>query len=403
MEWTLPDLGEGVQEGEILKWLAKAGDTIAMDQPLLEIMTDKATVELPAPVGGILKNIKVKPGDVVKIKSVLATIEAKGGTVVAAQNVIARSVATKQTRVFADTGSPRPVGPRDDKLVVVNREVLASPAVRQASCDRGVDLRSLLGSGPAGRILMEDLNNETLAKPLPVLKSSRTENKIPLRGLRRKISEHMSLSRKHAAHFSHVDEADLTNLVALRELLKEEAQKKEVKLTYLAFIMKAIVFALSETPNMNASLDEESQEIILKNYYDIGFAAATDEGLIVPHVKNCDQLSVFDIAREISRLAEAVKTHKATLDELKGSTFTVTNIGSIGGIMSMPIINYPEVAIMGFHKIVERPVVKNGEIVVRQMTYFSISADHRVVDGATVARFLNRVIEILQAPKLLMT
>ena len=283
-------------------------------------------------------------------------------------------------------------------------EILASPAVRQTARERGVDLRSIQGSGPAGRILMEDLTRvpayqSTRFRPLPVIQSDRSAKKVPLIGLRRKIAEHMALSRKTAAHFSHVDEADLTSLVALRESLKNKAAAEGVKLTYLPFVIKAAVYALNEFPNMNASLDEASQTILLKNYYDIGFAAATNEGLIVPHVKNCDQLSVFDIAREIVRLSDAVKTHKATLDELKGSTFTITNIGSIGGIVSMPIINTPEVAIMGLHKIVPRPVVFNGEIKIRQMTYLSVSADHRVVDGAYVAQFLNRLIEILQAPE----
>ncbi|MBI4223456.1 MAG: 2-oxo acid dehydrogenase subunit E2 [Deltaproteobacteria bacterium] len=225
------------------------------------------------------------------------------------------------------------------------------------------------------------------------------EQRQPLRGLRRKIAEHMSLSRRTAAHFTHVDEADLTDLAALRESAQATAKAKGVKLTYLPYIIKAVIEGLKKYPQVNASLDEEKQEVILKRYYNIGVAVATEEGLIVPVVKNADRLSLWDLAAEIWRLGEAARNKKIALEELKGGTFSLTNIGSIGGVMSAPIINYPEVAIMGLHQIKPRPVVKNDKIVVRQIMYISISADHRVVDGAEVAVFLKEVIQILENPK----
>ena len=419
MQWLMPDLGEGVQEGEILQWLVKVGEPVKMDQALLEVMTDKATVELPSPFAGTLQKIFVKPGDIVKIKTTLAEIQTSVGDRPAPVKEAEKAKGVeKKIGVIASQGiaTPRHGGASTFAKATADRRddngmLQASPAVRRMARERGVDLKSLQGSGPDGRVLISDLNILSKAATVSSATSSSTLSlegidygsgqRIPLRGLRRKISEHMSLSRKMAAHFTHVDEADVTALVEYREKQKEEATRQGVKLTFLPYIMKAAVQALKKYPYLNASLDENSQEIVLKNYYHIGFAAATDEGLIVPHVNNVDQLSVFQLAGEIKRLSEAVRARKAKPEELKGGTFTVTNVGSIGGIVSMPIVNYPEVGILGIHKIELRPVVRNGDIVIRQMTYFSISADHRVVDGAYAAQFMNELIEILQKPETL--
>src|SRR3989338_412102 len=268
MEWTLPDLGEGVQEGEIIQWLVQEGDKVQMDQPLLEIMTDKATVELPAPISGTIRNLKVKPGEIVKIKAVLATLDSEK-----------RETKTTPAVKKEETPSPLPL-PLKGGSPVTARDILASPAVRRMAMERGIALASLLASGPVGRILMSDLQRTEAPAAgglqIPDSIDYGEGKRIPIRGLRRKTAEHMSLSRRFSSHFTHIDEADLTPLVDYREKKKAEATKKGIKLSYLPFIMKAVTVALKKYPYLNASFDERTHEIVLKDYYHIGFAAATD-------------------------------------------------------------------------------------------------------------------------------
>jgi len=285
---------------------------------------------------------------------------------------------------------------------------LAAPAVRKLARELGVDLFHVRGSGEAGRIQREDVQRvagqtpEAAPAPRRAAAPSQADERIPLRGLRRVIADHMVHSKHTAAHTLHVDEADLTELVAMRARAKEKAAAAGVKLTYLPFFVKAVTGALKRHPYMNASLDDEKHEIILKKRYNIGIAANTDEGLVVPVIHDADAKTIFELAAEIAQLADKARTGKLAHDEISGGTFTITNVGSVGGLFTFPVINYPEVGILGTHSIVERPVVRDGQIVIRQMMYLSISFDHRVVDGAVAALFVKDVAESLAHPDLML-
>ncbi|MBI3017466.1 MAG: 2-oxo acid dehydrogenase subunit E2, partial [Deltaproteobacteria bacterium] len=282
--------------------------------------------------------------------------------------------------------------------------VLATPAIRKLAKDLGVDLSKVKGTGPEGRVTEEDLKKtgSSVSHPAGAIPKLGPEERLPLQGVRKAIAQRLQMSKHYAPHYTYVEEVDVTDLMALREKMKSDAEKQGVKLTYLAFFVKALIPALKAFPYLNASLDETTQEVVLKKYYNLGVAVATSDGLIVPVIKDVDKKKLFDVAKEIVVLSEKVKAHKATPDDLKGSTFTVTSIGSIGGVFATPIINYPDVAILGINKIVERPVVKDGKIVPRQMLYLSLTLDHRVVDGAVAAEFMNKLIEVLQDLKVIL-
>lgn len=396
MEFKLPDLGEGVHEGEIVKWLVKEGDQVKEDQPMVEVMTDKATVEIPAPTAGKVKKINFKAGDMVEVGQVLVEFESQG----------AKPSAPKESPKVAPKAEVKASPERKE-----TGEILATPAVRKLAKDLGVDLSKVKGSGDGGRILESDLQKSKdpssaskeapsgteRFRPIPIARKEGQE-RIVLKGVRKTIAHHLQLSKYYAPHFTYVEEVDLTSLVQFREKKNQEAEQKGLKLTYLAFVVKALIPALKEFPYLNASLDETTQEIVLKKYYNIGIAVDSQEGLMVPVIKNVDQKDVFQIAKEIIQLAQAVRENKARPEDLKDSTFTVTSIGNIGGVFATPILNYPDVAILGLNRIVERPVVVGGKIVPRHMVYLSLSLDHRVVDGAMGARFMNKLIEVLQQP-----
>ena len=401
MEFKLPDIGEGVHEGEIVKWLVKEGDRIDEDQPLVEVMTDKATVEIPSPATGRIAKLHYKEGDVVKVDSVLVTIEEAGEP--EEKKAVPKKPAAPKEPLKSPPPPARTGGPAGGSPVI------AMPAVRKLARDLGVDLASVRGTGPGGLITAADIRKgggpagggsaggaeRFSPMPIPVIGE---EQRLPLRGVRKMIAHRLQMSKHYAPHFTYVEEADVTDLVSLRNAKKHEAQKQGVKLTYLAYIIKGLIPALKAFPYLNASLDETTQEIVLKQYYNIGIAVATPDGLMVPVIKAADQKSLHEVALEIVTHAEAVRTHQAKPDDLKGSSFTVTSIGSIGGVLATPIINYPDVAILGVNKIVERPMIWKGKIVPRQMLYLSLTLDHRVVDGAVAAEFMNRVVEILQTP-----
>lgn len=438
MEFRLPDIGEGIAEGEIVTWLVKVGDKVKEDQPLFEVMTDKATVEIPSPRAGIITKLLVKEGEVVPVESVVLIIEE--------ENQNSAQIEHKNTEIKENLSTDKKV----DFVLVnnvqkdlssyednnENKKVLATPAVRKFARDKGVNISKIKATGKNGKVTKEDilsyLNNKSskinsdskeLISYSQVTKHESNsqdyskdysrqysyseggkydEERVPFKGLRKKIAENLLNSVRHAPHFMIADEVDMTELVNFRKECKEMAEKKGVKLTYLPFIIKAVISALKDFPSLNSSLDEEKNELIIKKYYNIGVAVATSQGLIVPVLKNADKKTVFESAKELDRLANQTREGKIAVDELKGGTFTITNIGSIGGMFSSPIINYPEVAILGVNKIVEKPVVKNGQFVARHMMYLSMSCDHRVVDGAIAALFLNRVIELLQNPKFLL-
>ncbi|MCC6740440.1 MAG: 2-oxo acid dehydrogenase subunit E2 [Planctomycetia bacterium] len=432
MDFKLPDIGEGIHEGEVVKWLVKEGDVVKEDQPIVQVMTDKATVEIPAPTAGRIAKIHAAEGKVALVGSVLVTIDAAGGAAPKAApapashppaNGPVHTASGPAHKPGIDTMISREVvraAAEAQSAVVapvarkVNGKVLAAPATRKLAREMGIDIGTVAGSGPNGRVVKDDLQRFVSAPtkivttpaahapaPVPVA-SAATDERIPLRGLRKLIAENMHRSKSTAAHYTYVEEVDVTELVALRAASKKTAESRGARLTYLPFIIKAVVSALKEFPYVNASLDDAAGEIILRKSYHIGVAAATDEGLMVPVVKDCDRKSILQLARELDDLANRTRAKRATREELKGSTFTITSLGSMGGLFATPVINWPEVAVMGVHKIAKRPWVVNDQIAIRDIMLLSLSLDHRVVDGAVGAQFMNRVVELLQSPGLLL-
>ena len=427
-EFKLPDIGEGVHEGEIVKWLVKEGDTVKEDQPLVEVMTDKATVEIPSPKAGTVLKLMYKEGEVAKVGTVLVTIGAAGETAPApaAKTVVAPAAQSAMAAAATIVAPPPKTTNATVPTTVPGARVLATPATRKLARELGIDILLVTGTGPGGRVTDEDLRKfaaggastktpvaptpspmpSTAPKPTPApvasgISMDGREERMPLRGIRKKMSERMHQSKTTAAHFTYVDEIDMTELVKLREQMKPLTDKKNIKLTYLPFIVKACVAALKEMPLLNASLDDAKGEIVLKKYYNIGIAAATDEGLVVPVVKEADRKSLVEIAADIERLAKTAREGKLQLHDIQGGTFTITSLGAMGGLFATPIVNYPEVAILGVHEIKKRPVVRESEIVVRDIMLLSLSFDHRIVDGYTGAGFCKKVQSYLENPNLL--
>ncbi len=404
-EWKLPDVGEGIHEAEILKWHVAPGDEVGVDQVILEIQTDKAVVDIPSPVHGRVAGILAAEGDVVRVGTVVINFAVDGDAQTTLRGEPAPVVAAPPT-------ASAPVSPSASKP----RRALATPAVRKLARDLGVDLQKVQGSGDNGRVLAEDVRafgeEPSLAKAPPAEKPARaveaakapasgSEVRIPLRGIRRSIAEHMVRSKFTAPHVTTMDEVEVSALVALRNEMKATAAESGVKLTYLPFVIKAVVAALKRFPYLNASLDDNTEEIVLKSYYHIGIAVDDPDGLLVPVIRNADQKSLFDLAREIHDLTERAHAHTLTRDELGGSTFTLTNYGSFGGLFATPVINYPEVGIFGTGRIQKKAIVvdqSTDEIQARPMMSVCLTFDHRVVDGGTAGRFTNQVMRYLNRP-----
>lgn len=426
MELKLPELGEGVHEGELIKWNVKVGDTVKEDQVLAEIMTDKATVELPSHIAGKVTEVLVKEGETVHVNQVLLRFE---GSVAAKSAAPKTSVpATSPPAAMSAKPAAPASGGGSSAMLTVGGAVTAAPAARQFARESGVDITQVSGSGPDGRVMKEDIerfignggasgaHGGAVSAGTPKFTSgyaaratnktpTELETRIPFRGLRKKISEKMRQSKDHAAHFTYVEECDATNLVELRAKAKEIGAAHGVKVTYLPFIMKAMVAALKKYPILNSELDEANGVIIQKNYYNIGLSVQTEDGLMAPVVKDVANKTILELAAEIEALANKARTKKLTNEDNHGGTITLTNAGTIGGLFATPVINYPEVAILGFNKIDRKPVVKkiNGkeEIVIRDWTLFSLSLDHRVVDGAVGAEFTKLFISYIENPALL--
>ena len=398
----LPDIGEGVAEGEIIKWMVREGDTIKEDQPIVEVMTDKVNVQIPAPRSGKVVKILAKEGDIAKV----------GQTIMVIDDGSAEATSTPQPPTVASPVQPPPA--QMGTPASASQGVLATPATRRLARELGVDLGTIKGSGPQGRVTDDDVRRlASASRPSPSAVAVQTvasaprkggmEELVPLKGVRKTISERMLKSLQTSAQVTHVDEVDVTELVILREAFRGSAEKRGVRLTYLPFIIKAVLPAMKEFPYVNSSLDEQSGNIVLKKYYNFGIATDTEQGLVVPVVKDVDTKDVFELAGEIERLADRARRGQLTLEDVHGSTFTITNVGAIGGLFATPIVNLPEVAILGLHKIAKRPVVRDGKVEVRDMTYLSLSFDHRVIDGAYAARFTSRVIETIQDTKKLLS
>lgn len=405
-EFRLPDLGEGVTEAEIDRWLVTEGQTIEEDDLLVEVITDKATAEIPSPFAGVVSQIYVGEGDIVPVGTVLISIEEDGA---AASEEVRSASSTAQAPPVAPRAAPAP--PRAPPPARSgNGRVKAMPPVRKLARELGVDITQIAGSGPGGRVLRADV--EAIAGGAGVGAAGRPPGpsaaapavggrRVPLRGVRRMIAEHMARAHSSIPPVTHVEECDVTELDAARKLANDRNLDR-AKLTFLPFVVKSVVSALKGFPELNCTLDESAGEIVYHDRYDIGVAADTPQGLVVPVVRGADAKSLHEIADEIDRLARGARDGKLKPDELKGSTFTITSPGPFGGLMATPIINYPEAAILGVHRATERPVVHNGQIVARLMMNLSITFDHRVVDGVTAAKFCLDVVKLLEHPAALL-
>ena len=436
--FVLPDLGEGLTEAEIVKVLVAEGDVVAEDAPLLEVETDKATVEIPSPLGGRVATIHVRPGDTVRVGAVLVTFDDAGAPVPAPRAAGGNRSSTTVTTAglgAAPAPSPRPVPPHRVAGVTAapaagaTGPVPATPATRRLARELGVDLRAVRGSGPGGRVTDDDVRaaaggaapaapaapapeRPALAKPLapvgveppplPRFEQWGPVERQPLSHLRRTIAERMTLSATLIPHVTHFDRADISDLDALITRSLEAARARGVTLTLTSFLLKAAALALREHPQFNASLDPAAGELIVKRYCHLGVAVATERGLIVPVLRDVDTKPLLELQRELAALAERVRGGKATLEDLRGGCFTLTNIGALGGTGAIPIINYPEVAILGVARARPEPVVRDGQVVPRTLLPLTLTFDHRVADGADGARFAAAIVRRLEAPEQLL-
>ena len=404
--FRFPDVGEGITEGEIVRWLVKEGDEVKADQAVAEIETDKAIVEMPSPYAGTVLKLHFKEKDIVKVGQGLITIGARGESPDAAEEAappLPAGAAPAGAPVLA-AAPPAPAAGR-----AAGGTVLATPLVRKLARDLGVDIGVVAGTGPQGRVTEADVRaakaGAEAPRPAPKVKSKYdfygTLERIPLRGVRRATAKKMRESVSTAAHVTHFDEADAAALVSLKDRMAAEAERLGVKLTYLPFIVKALVSALKLHPTLNATLDDEEQEIVVKKYYNVGIAVDVPDGLIVPVVKMAEQKSVFDVAGEVKALAEAARARTLDMGDLKGGTISITNVGMIGGEWATPIINYPEVAILATMKIADRVRAVGGAVAVRKTLPLCLSFDHRVIDGAEAGRFMNDLKQVLEDEALL--
>ncbi|MBP2112598.1 2-oxo acid dehydrogenase subunit E2 [Paenibacillus silagei] len=422
-EYKFPELGEGLHEGEIIKMHIKVGDKITDDDIIMEVQNDKAVVEVPSPVNGTVVEVFTKDGQICRVGEVVAIIAAEGDVPHEegghAEASGAQAAAPSQSTAPAAAAAPAP-----------DREVLATPSVRKYARDKSVDISKVNGSGKNGKITLEDVEaflkggstapaasapaaSAPAAAEAPKAKAaaapaasasgnaSLEEERVPFKGIRKAIANAMVKSAYTAPHVTIMDEVDVTELVAFRARMKPVAEKKGVKVTYLPFIVKALVAASRQFPALNAMIDEATNEIVYKKYYNIGIATDTDNGLIVPVIKDADRKSIWMIASAISDLAVRGRDGKLAPHEMKGSTISISNIGSAGGMFFTPIINFPEVAILGTGRITEKPVVKNGEIVAAPVMALSLSFDHRIIDGATAQNFMNYIKTLLANPDML--
>ena len=447
-EFKFPDIGEGLTEGEIVDWKVKVGDKVSDHQPLIEVETDKAVVEVPSPKAGYIISIKGGPGDIIKVGEVIAVIgdeselkarpapqqpaepqpqaepkpraEAQAAPPPQPKPAQAEPVTVQKESVGVvgqleeapeEEISPAPAAAKEAAPQAARPRVEALPKERMLAKQLGVDIEQVRGTGPKDRVTEDDIR-KLAEMGLPEKGARMPEGaagadaygpveRVPLRGVRRKIAHAMVESMTKAAQVTTTDEADAGLLWHIRGKEKEEARAQGVRLTLLPFIIKAVVGALRRDPAMNSAMDDEKQEIVVKSYYNIGVAVETQDGLIVPNVKDADKKSIFQIAKEVEDLAERARKRTLSVKELHGGTFTITNYGSIGGLFATPILNYPEVGILGVGRLAEKPVVEGGVVKIKKMLPLSLTFDHRVVDGAIAQHFMNNVIRHIEDPDLI--
>jgi pyruvate dehydrogenase E2 component (dihydrolipoamide acetyltransferase) len=435
-EFKLPDIGEGVMEGEIVKWLVQPGDAVNEDQPMVEVMTDKATVTITSPKQGKVLELGGGEGEVIAVHSTLVVLELSNGQAHGAEAASDKPAAAAGDKPepaatavgdireeLPGTGSLSGAQPRPSAAQApstggfFNAKPLATPATRKLARDLGVDLRTVPGSGRGGRVMKQDVQrsvDEPAASgsaaaaraPSRVAPASGAQAELevrrPLKGVRKRIFDSMGRSKHTAAHFTFVEECDVSRLIEVRGRLKAAAAEHGVRLTYLPFVIKAVVAALKKHPQLSIAYDEQTGEIVERNYFNIGIASATEAGLMVPVIKNADALNLLGVAREIERLGEATKSGRIAPDDLRGSVFTITSLGAQGGLFATPILNMPEVGILGVHRIKQKPVVRDGQIVVGDVMLLSLSFDHRLIDGHVGAAFAYEIIDYLENPERLM-
>ena len=378
--FKLADIGEGIVEGEVSKWYVKVGDVVKENQPLVEIITEKVTVELPSPADGTITKIGPDAGKIVKVGEVIVVIDDG-----------------KEDRDIEESSKDVIEVEKEDIIIEKNKskKIIATPAVKRLAREMGVDINRVAGTEKEGRITEKDV------KLYSKLEVQSNEERIAFRGTRRTIAERLSKSSDRVVQAWIMEEIDMTNVTELKNKLKETSTE-DIKLTYMPFFVKAVIRSLKSSPRINASLDEEKEDIVIKKDYNIGIATDTEQGLLVPVIKKAQDKDITTIAKEIEKLSREAKEGELELEDTQGGTFTITNIGAIGGISSIPIVNYPEVAILAINKIMKKVVLWEGEIVARDRVYLSLSFDHRVLDGADVARFLNSIRKCLEEPESLM-
>lgn len=378
--FKLADIGEGIVEGEVSRWYVKVGDVVKENQPLVEIITEKVTVELPSPADGTITKIGPDAGKIVKVGEVIVVIDDG-----------------KEDKSIEESSEDVIEVEKKDIIIEKNKsnKIIATPAVKRLAKEMGVDINRVVGTKEEGRITEKDV------KLYSKLEVQSNEERIAFRGTRRTIAERLSKSSDRVVQAWIMEEIDMTNVTKLKNELKETSAEK-IKLTYMPFFVKAVIRSLKSSPRINASLDEEKEDIVIKKDYNIGIATDTEQGLLVPVIKKAQDKDIITIAKEIEELSREAKKGELELADTQGGTFTITNIGAIGGISSIPIVNYPEVAILAINKIMKKVVLWEGEIVARDRVYLSLSFDHRVLDGADVARFLNSIRKYIEEPESLM-
>jgi 2-oxoisovalerate dehydrogenase E2 component (dihydrolipoyl transacylase) len=402
----LPDVGEGIAEAEIVEWHVNVGDTVAEDQVMVEVMTDKATVELPSPVSGVVTFVGAAVGDVLQVGSPLIRIETSADAEPPQAAAPLPAPAPTKGQPIAAIPPPAPVAFASRASAGVST---AAPAVRQRAKSLGIDLATVAGTGPQGRVVHADLDtllaqtpsNGHRPQPTTVASGDDGVDDVPVIGLRRNIAQRMLLSKSRIPHFTYVEEVDVTEVERLRAELNQRQQDGQPRLTVLPFLMRAVVVALADFPQMNARYDDDNGVVHRHHSIHLGVATQTAKGLMVPVVMHAEGRDLWECADEVSRLSTAARENKITIAELTGSTITISSLGSLGGIVSTPIINYPEVAIIGVNKISTRPVYVDGVVLPRQIMNLSSSFDHRVVDGADAAAFIQRIKALIETPALL--
>ncbi|GAA0452946.1 dihydrolipoamide acetyltransferase family protein [Alkalibacillus silvisoli] len=426
-EFKLPDIGEGIHEGEIAKWFIKPGDEIQEDDVLCEVQNDKAVVEIPSPVEGTVKDVKVDEGEVAIVGDTIVTIDAEGYESEDSEDDSSEEASKEESKEDSKEEAKAKASEKDSSNKTerdASTRVIAMPSVRKYARDNDVDISQVQASGKNGRILKEDVDQflsgdqkaeaatesqseeatseQAESKKEPVLEGQYPETREKISGIRKAIAKAMVNSKHTAPHVTLMDEVDVTELVNHRKKFKEVAKEQDIKLTYLPYVVKALVSTLKKYPVLNTSFDDDTEELIQKHYYNIGIAADTDKGLLVPVVKDAESKSIFQISNEVNELATKARDGKLSSEEMKGASSSITNIGSAGGKWFTPVINHPEVAILGIGRISEQPVVRDGEVVAAPVLAISLSFDHRMIDGATAQHAMNHVKRLLNDPQLIM-